>query len=537
MPGARLLAGVATLVVLLAGCSGSADSGPDSAASSTGHTAPDASGDEASAAPSDMPAGVQKYYQQTVHWKACDGGLQCAHIKVPLNYDKPEAGSVSLAMSRKKASTGKKDDKENKDGKDGKSAKKVGSLLVNPGGPGGSAIDYLKYSAATGYPRAVRSHFDLVAFDPRGVAKSTPVRCLSDSQMDTYTATDTTPDDASEVHQLQAEMKTFADGCEKRSGKLLPHVSTEDAARDMDVVRAVLGDTKLNYVGKSYGTFLGATYADLFPQRTGRMVLDGALDPSATALEANRVQASGFETAFTSFVKDCVSQDSCPLGTSQKAAGKKFDALLDKLDSTPLPTRKMHGRKLTESLATTGVLNALYAEQLWPALRSGLADALDGDGSTLLKLSDQYYERGKDGNYSNLMYANAAVDCLDLPPAVTSEKDVRAALPSFEKASPHFGRNLAWAGLSCAQWPVKATGKPHQIHAKGAAPIVVVGTTRDPATPYSWAKALAGQLDSGRLLTYDGDGHTAYARGSSCVDQAVNRFLVHGKPPEKEKRC
>jgi pimeloyl-ACP methyl ester carboxylesterase len=449
-------------------------------------------------------------------------------MKAPLDYDEPAKGDIKLAVARKQAT---------------EKSGKLGSLLVNPGGPGGSAIGYLQSYAALGYPEKVRARYDMVAVDPRGVARSEPVTCLDGKEMDAYTQTDVTPDDRPETKALGASFRRFADGCEKRSKKILPHVSTVEAARDMDVLRAALGDGKLSYVGASYGTFLGATYAGLFPKRVGRLVLDGAMDPSLPARRMSRDQTAGFETAFQSFAKDCVRRGAgCPIGAggtgSTGGAGKRLKAFFDALDREPLPTGDASGRKLTEALATTGVIAAMYDEGAWPQLRDALTSAVKNkDGAALLALSDSYYERDSYGKYSNLMSANAAVNCLDLPPAFTTPDQVRKALPDFEKASPVFGEGLAWASLSCAYWPVKATGKPHRIEAKGAAPIVVVGTTRDPATPYRWARSLASQLSSARLLTYEGDGHTAYGRGSECVDSTINAYLLDGTAPAEGKRC
>jgi pimeloyl-ACP methyl ester carboxylesterase len=378
----------------------------------------------------------------------------------------------------------------------------------------------------------------MVAVDPRGVAGSEGVECLTGRDMDAYTRTDLTPDDGAEKDAPVAAYKRFAEGCGARSPKLLRHVSTVEAARDMDVLRAVLGDRKLTYVGASYGTFLGATYAGLFPERAGRLVLDGALDPSLSADRLNQEQTAGFETAFQAFAEDCARRDDCPLGRTPAQVGTNLSALFERLDARPLPTGEAGGRKLGESLATTGVIAAMYDEGAWPRLRQALAQAVrDQNGAGLLALSDGYFEREADGDYSNLMYANAAVNCLDLPAAYATPDEVERALPAFEKASPVFGRTLAWASLNCAYWPVKPTGGPHRIEAKGAAPIVVVGTTRDPATPYRWARALASQLSSARLLTYDGDGHTAYGRGSDCVDSAINTYLLRGTPPTEGKRC
>ncbi|WP_246259363.1 alpha/beta hydrolase [Streptomyces typhae] len=525
--------------------------------------------------PRATPKELTSYYGQKLRWRECGvPGFECATMKAPLHYDKPDAGDVKLAVSRKRATGKPRGGEAERAGAKGESAARerraadtrgvadakggpgrgagrdreagggrLGSLLVNPGGPGGSAIGYLQAYAALGYPEAVRARYDMVAIDPRGVARSEPVTCMDDRRMDTYTQTDITPDDRRETDRLATTYKRFAKGCEQRSGKVLGHVSTVESARDMDILRAALGDERLTYVGASYGTFLGATYAGLFPDRVGRLVLDGAMDPSLTSREMNRDQTEGFETAFQSFARDCVRERDCPLGRKSAAdAGNRLKKFFATLDRTPVPAGDTGpgggGRELGEALATTGVIAAMYDEAAWPELRDALTSAMkDKDGSALLALSDSYYERDGDGKYSNLMFANAAVNCLDLPPSFSSPDEVRKSLPDFEKASPVFGEGLAWSALNCTYWPVKATGKPQRIEAKGAAPIIVTGTTRDPATPYRWAQALASQLSSGRLLTYEGDGHTAYGRGSDCVDETINTYLLEGRAPKTDKRC
>ncbi|MFJ9748929.1 alpha/beta hydrolase [Streptomyces chartreusis] len=502
-----------------------------SACTSGGSTHPGSGPAEAGAAeaglaalPRSTPAALTPYYTQKLTWRSCGvPGFQCATMRAPLDYTRPEAGNTQLAVARKEA-TGP--------------GKPLGSLLVNPGGPGGSAIGYLQQYAGIGYPTDVRARYDMVAVDPRGVARSEPVECLSGRAMDAYTQTDFTPDDAKETAELVEAQKKFAEGCGKDAPGLLRHVSTAESARDMDILRSALGDEKLTYVGASYGTFLGATYAGLFPDRVGRLVLDGAMDPSLPARRMNLDQTAGFETAFRAFARDCVRQRDCPLGTRASEVGRNLKAFFGKLDAQPIPTGDPDGRELGESLATTGVIAAMYDEGAWEALRDGLTSAMrENDGAGLLALSDSYYERDGDGSYTNLMFANAAVNCVDLPPAFSTPDEVRRSLPAFEKASPVFGEGLAWATLNCAYWPVAATGEPHRIEAKGAAPIVVVGTTRDPATPYRWAQALSRQLSSSRLLTYEGDGHTAYGRGSDCIDDTINAYLLRGTPPVGGKRC
>ncbi|WP_037602072.1 alpha/beta hydrolase [Streptacidiphilus rugosus] len=520
------------LAALAAGCTSSAPApgstaGSGATAASSGPSSADNAPSSNAAAtlqplPTEVAANLQPYYAQRLSWHSCDSGFQCTTFKVPLDYSDPAGGDITLSAVRKPAT--------------GQGIPRIGSLLVNPGGPGGSAVDYAEY-AAMSFPTVVRAAYDIVGVDPRGVARSAPVKCLSDAQMDAFTAVDTTPDNQADVDKLVAADKTFAKACQAQSGKLLAHVSTVESARDMDVFRALLGDAKLHYLGKSYGTFLGATYAGLFPSKVGTMVLDGAMNPSLNAMQLNSQQAGGFEVAFDAFAADCVKRSGCPLGTGTvEQAGAKLDAFFHSLDSKPLPTGQ--SRQLDEALGTTGVISAMYDQTQWPDLRLALTAAVDnGDGKALLALSDQYYERGPDGTYSNLMYANSAVNCLDLPPAATSPDQVRQEAPTYEKASPQFGTTLAWGGLTCAYWPVAATGAPHVIPAKGAAPILVVGTIRDPATPYAWAQGLAAQLDSGSLLTYDGDGHTAYSRGSSCIDEAVNSYLLEGRVPPKGTVC
>ncbi|WP_231978620.1 alpha/beta hydrolase [Streptomyces sp. TLI_053] len=478
--------------------------------------------------PAAVPPALAPYYAQRLSWTPCDDGYECTTFRVPLDYDRPDGGDLTLAAVRAPAVPA---------GAGGAAApgERLGSLLLNPGGPGGSAVEYVEGVAPT-YDAGVRARYDLVGLDPRGVGRSSPVTCLDGERMDAYTAADITPDDQAEIDALVAAAKEFAEGCRQRSGDRLGHLSTVEAARDTDVLRALLGDERLHYVGKSYGTFLGATYAGLFPGRTGRMVLDGAMDPSLDSLTGNRTQAGGFETAWTAFARDCAAREDCPLGRTEQQTGERLAALFAAVDEHPLTTTD-GARRLSEAQATTGVVQAMYADFLWPRLRTALADAVAGDGTGLLKLSDAYYGREADGSYPNLMFANMAVNCLDLPAPFAGPDDAARAVPDFERTSPRFGRDMAWMALTCTYWPVRPTGAPHTVRAAGAAPIVVVGTTRDPATPYAWAQALAGQLESGRLLTYDGDGHTAYGRHDACLDGAVNRFLLGGEPPENGKTC
>ena len=469
--------------------------------------------------PEDAPPALAKFYTQKPKWTDCGaGGFECATVQVPLDYAKPEGKAIELAVLRLRAR---------------KPSQRIGSLLVNPGGPGGSGVEYARYSPLIlGQP--VLDRYDVVGFDPRGVGQSTPVDCVSDEELDKITASDGSPDSPEEINELFAQARAFGQGCQEKSGDLIAHVSTQEAARDMDILRGLLGDEELHYLGKSYGTFLGATYAELFPKRAGRLVLDGALDPQLTGVQLGLEQAKGFEVALRAFLEDCVKRSDCPLGTNADEAYTKLREFLDGLDQDPLPGAG--DRQVTQAIATIGVVMPLYVKSYWPRLRAALKAGLDGSGERLLSMVDEYNSRGPNGYKDNSGEVIYAVNCLDRPD-LTSVADAERELPTFQAAAPLFGPFILWGSLACANWPVKPTGTPHAIRATGAKPILVVGTTRDPATPYRWAQALASQLDSGVLLTRDGDGHTAYKEGNSCVDEAVEKYLLEGKPPEASLRC
>ena len=472
--------------------------------------------------PTDIAAELRPFYEQRPRWSGCGGDYECTTIDVPLDYDDPGGKTIDLSVIRLPASD---------------PSARVGSLLINPGGPGASGVEYARQARAVLSDR-LRTSFDVIGWDPRGVGDSAPVDCLDDAALDEFIALDGSPDDPGEATGLDSASEEFAQQCDARSGELLPHVGTADAARDMDVLRGVLGDEQLSYLGKSYGTFLGATYAGLFPQRAGRLVLDGAIDPSVSSQEMGLAQAAGFEQALDAFITDCLNRSDCPLGPSAEAAKADVAALLEQVDDSPLPTEQ--DRNVNQSLAVLGIATAMYDEANgWPFLRVALAQAFDGDGSSLLFLSDIYTDRQEDGSYaSNQNEAIYAVNCLDRPDDAGVE-EIEAGIEQFRQASATFGDYLAWSGLPCTYWPVDAgpEAEPQEITAPGAAPILVIGTTRDPATPYAWAEALAEQLESGVLLTYEGDGHTAYFRGSSCIDDAVDDYLITGQVPPAGRRC
>jgi len=460
---------------------------------------------------------LAKYYKQQVDWTDCGDDFQCAKVQVPLDWQKPAGPTIEIAASRLPA----EDDK-------------LGSLLINPGGPGVSGIDYAKV-ARQAFGRPLLRNFDIVGFDPRGIGQSDPVSCLPDSQLDAYVAADTTPDDPAEVAASVADVKRFAAACEQNTGQLLGKVDTLSTVRDLDVLRAILGDDVLSYQGASYGTYIGAWYAQTFPWRVGRMVLDGAVDPSLTAKQYVAGQAEGFSRALKAYVKDCQSQSDCPLRGSLQDGLTQIGTLVERSDSAPLKTDEAK-RPLTQSLMVTGIAQALYASQLWPNLTAGLTSAMTGDGTELLQLADTYLERDAKGHFGQTISANPAIFCLDVPePRTPAQIEVDAV--ELQSKFPPLGGAIGWGALSCSQWPIKAVMPRQKTTAPGAAPILVLGTVDDPATPYEWAQGLSSQLSSGRLLTWQGTVHTAYRQGSDCIDDKVESYLLTGAVPAEGTRC
>ncbi len=501
---------------LLAACTGTVGTVSQATPSPTGSGGSSSPSVTASADPS-----LAEFYGQQISWAACGGSFRCGTLTVPIDYAAPSDGSVDLAVI--KLATTNTDDR-------------IGSLILNPGGPGGSGVDYARAARAV-VDDSVRERYDIVGFDPRGVQRSAPVNCMDDATTDAFLAVDGTPDDDADVAAIEGLARTFADGCKAASPKLYSHISTVEVAKDVDILRAVLGDEKLHWLGASYGTLIGATYADLFPTRVGRMVLDGAIDPTLTNVELAHGQAKGFELALRRFVEDCVTQADCPLPRDVQGGMDRMEQFFTDLETTPLPSGDPK-RPLNQALGQNAVLFYLYVPPTdWEQLRFGLQSAFDGDGSVLLSMFDARIERDESGHYANNaisgLYAVNALDRPDRPDAAESAK----LAEQWSKESPVFGAFLAWGSLPFQYWGAPATGSPHAISAPGSPPILVVGTTYDPATPYPWAQALAKQLSKGVLLTRVGDGHTGYGNGSQCTDSAIDRYLVDGVAPPAGTVC
>lgn len=468
-----------------------------------------------------VAANLEPFYSQVLKWTRCESTFQCATASAPMDWANPSGEKISLALIRAHTT-----------------GQRIGSLLVNPGGPGGSGYDFVRDSLNYAVDSTLISHYDIVGFDPRGVNKSSAVSCYKNpSRMDTFLF-DISPNKVGSdawISDIEKSNADFGKACLKYTGKLLGFVDTVSAARDLDMMRAILGDKKLNYLGYSYGTFLGATYADLFPHKVGHLVLDGALDPATTDFEVTKVQAVGFESAARAYIADCETGKDCPFTGSVDSAMAKIRAILDRLDASPL--RASDGRMLGSAAMFNAIILPLYSESTWKYLNDLFTDVLAGNADYAFQLADSYYGRNADGTYAdNSTEAFIAINCLDY--ISTSTRDtLRSEAAELAKAAPTFGPQMSYGGTSCDSWPFPATRVRGPITAEGSAPILVVGTTNDPATPYQWAKNLASELENGHLITYHGEGHTAYNKSNSCVNNAVDDFFVNGTVPAADPNC
>jgi pimeloyl-ACP methyl ester carboxylesterase len=506
------LAVAAATLVVLAGCE-FYDPTPDPTPTATATAGP---------APSDLDG----FYTQQLEWSSCGDGLECATALAPIDWDAPSDGSIELALVRHPAT-----------------GVAQGSLLLNPGGPGGSGWDYVAQSGEFVATEAVVENFDVVGWDPRGVGRSTPVTCYTDSDekdallYGTFSAeygTDEWLDDLTE------ETEDFGEACLAGTGDLLAHLDTASNAKDMDMLRAALGDEKLNYLGYSYGTYFGTVYAELFPENVGRLVLDGALDPTLSDFESLKVQMAGFEGAFRAYLDDCLDSGECPFTGTLEEALDQVDSVLATVDDLEL--ENTDGRILDSATMGTAIALNLYSESYWPDMTAMFEALSDGDPSLAFQSADYYNSRNPDGTYSsNSVDVYIAATCVD-GDFVEDSASTLERIAQIDKAAPTIGKYLAYDDFAvldtaCTHWPVPRADLPTSFEAKGAAPILVIGTTNDPATPYAWAKALAKQLDSGVLVSYEGEGHTVYNQGVTCIDDVVDAYLVDGEVPSTDPEC
>ena len=452
----------------------------------------------------------------SIDWKDCeyDFELRCADFEVPYDYNDPEVGTFTLKLVMHPAS---------------ETSQRVGSMLVNPGGPGFGGA-YLAESVTSYFGQDLIESFDIVGFDPRGTGDSTPaIDCVDD--YDPYFTFDPSPDTDDEKQAIIDASQAFVDECVKKNSEILPYISTNNTARDMDRIRAALGEEKITYFGFSYGSELGATWATMFPTTVRAAVLDGAADPNSDYVEGGLDQAKGFETELTKFLAQCSSDVECAFHNNGRAE-EAFDALLASLDSKPLFAEK--GRvRVNQGVALTAVSRAMYSSSLWPTLEQALNSAQKGKGAELLQMYDEYYQRQYDGTYGNELEAFNAIMCLD-DPGPKSVEGVDSYIDAFKKVAPRLWSTFA-AGYVCAFWPTE-TDQRTTISGKGAGPIVVIGTTGDAATPLQSSRNMAKALEDGRLIVVDDNRHTGYG-ANRCVIDLTDAYLVKGTVSWTEEKC
>lgn len=470
-----------------------------------------------------ISAELQPFYNQSVDWSKCGlAQTYCAKIQVPAKWSEPTGDTLKIALAYRAA------DEE-----------AIGSLIFNPGGPGASGVSWITDSGDRLGTAKLRASYNLVGFDPRGVGQSEPrVTCLDSKQTNEFLYGESSFDlgSAADVADTRVSLKEFADACVKNTGPNIGNIDTVSAARDLDVIRSVIGQEKINYLGFSYGTFLGATYAELFTDRVGRMVLDGAINPLLSESEQNIAQLIGFDQALQNYLIECLSTTECPFSGNLANAQKKIVQFLGSLETKPIPTAD--GRNLTIWSAITGIIMPMYSKSFWPALNQAFTEGFSGDGTTFITLADTYNDRQEDGTFAtNVLEANISISCLDgrMP---SDAKSIREQNAKALKASPTLGRYWQFGALTCEQWPFPVVASPETYRASGSNPILVVGTTGDPATPYSQAVQLAEEvLENAYLLTFNGEGHTAYGQLSKCVNDTVDDYLLNGVVPREDPSC
>ncbi|MEY4401375.1 MAG: hypothetical protein RL072_1240 [Actinomycetota bacterium] len=454
----------------------------------------------------------------TISWGTCTPGstgtFECGYLDVPFDYDDPGVGTFSLYLVRRLADS---------------PASRIGSMLVNPGGPGFGGSDVAAY-AEWYVSDSLMERFDVVGWDPRGTGKSTPaVDCVD--EYDRYFGIDSPPNDDAAKQAMIDITQAFVDECVEHNGEMLKYISTEASARDMDSIRRALGEDRITYFGFSYGSELGATWVTLFPETVRAAVFDGASDPNASGFDQAVSQLKGFEQQLDAFLADCAKRPACAIYNNGRPA-TLFDKLVKDIDVKPIPSPGDR-TPVTQGVFYTAVVQAMYSNTLWPQLETALAQAVVGNGAGLLKLYDDYYQRKPDGTYGNELEAFLAISCLDDPEGSTVA-DIDADIPKFAAAARRLGENFGY-GYACALWPYHVESRV-EVTGKGAGPIVVIGTTGDAATPLASTRKAASNLEEGILIIVEADRHTGYGL-NACVVNRVDTYLLELKTPDNETYC
>ncbi|MEN9735571.1 MAG: hypothetical protein RL129_281 [Actinomycetota bacterium] len=453
---------------------------------------------------------INRFNNQKLKWSSCYDNFECSSFKVPIDYQDLTLGVFRIQVIKHSAFDQKH---------------RLGSIVVNPGGPGGSGIDYV-YSADSSFSKALLTKYDFIGFDGRGVGSSDPITCLTDKESDNFIDIDGSTNSQRELEKLKSAASYFADACAKKAGVKLGHISTFENAKDMEVLRNILRESKLNYLGKSYGTFLGAIYISLYPEKVGKFILDGAIDPNVSITEQSLNQAVGFEKALDDYLK-----------TYKEFSKARIQQFIE--DAGTKPMKAKDGRVLSRSLVITAIAASLYDNKLgWLSLRKGLSDAIKkGDSHFLFTLADSYNNRDANGHYyNNQNDIGIAIDCLDWNSRKSAE-EIAKDVPKFVKASQTFGRYISFSQLPCTYWKAPPVESGITFKDVKSPPFVIIGVTKDPATPYIWSQNLAKVFPSSVLLTFAGEGHTGHNRGNSCIDSKVDAFFLQGKLPEAGATC
>ena len=461
-----------------------------------------------------------KYESQVISWSSCCENFECGDITVPVDYENLGGERIQLSLVRHPANN---------------ESSRLGTLFVNPGGPGASGVEY-GFAAEYIVSPEILAQYDIVGFDPRGVGGSSAERCLTNKDTDRLIASNGPPAVGLPESEIIAASKMLAEKCKAKLGDRLKHLGSVAVVSDMELMRKVFGEKKFNFLGKSYGTYLGLVYASMYPNSVGRVVLDGVIDPQVTTNEVNKTQAIGFELALDSFLTDCIAKVNCFYQGDLQGARDEVSKIMTLLRSNPLKSND--DRLVTESILVLAMVSSLYnTDTGWPELNRAFKDAVKGKGIRLQGMADDYVLRDKNGAYnSNENEIAYVVNCVDREDDASIER-TKADSIAISKIAPHFGPYIAWSALPCDYWPYPPIRPPVELSGPNLPPFLMVGTTRDPATPYEWAQSVAKRFPSVVLITADGDGHTGHGRGSACVDGAVDAYLLKGTLPGGALTC